>query len=238
MQAFEGLLEDLKHTETHSGGGHVFESTRLKVQRAFLQIMNSTRFRMKYIEESMQQLLFRLALQCAECLGDFYEQQMEQGTENKAEEMFRIVAKKMTDEAFGQNRVSVIHAQDRLRAFYRKNPDLCVKAVNEDGCMLQYATFDLQDNYRVVMSAIRSSGGVALLYASTRLKDDFDIVMASVTEDGWNLSIAGPGMKNNETVVRKAVETCNDVLGYASQYVQFVLSCEVQRRNIRGPRCE
>ena len=62
------------------------------------------------------------------------------------------------------------------------NRDMVLKAVQENGLALEYASDELKDDVEIVITAVNNNG-LALMYASDELKKDNDIIRAAVSEN-------------------------------------------------------
>ena len=101
----------------------------------------------------------------------------------------------------------------------RKDKEVVMAAVLQNGDALQYASPALQKDRDVVMAAV-SQNGDALCYASSALKRDRDIVLAAVSQQGDALLWSNKDLKNDRSVVMAAVLQNGNALQYASSELQ------------------
>jgi hypothetical protein len=93
--------------------------------------------------------------------------------------------------------------------------DEAIKAVEQNGDALQYASKELQGDREVVLKAV-GQDGYALEYASINLKNDKAFVLKAVGKDGYALEYASEDLQGDREVVLKAVRQNGLALYYAS----------------------
>ena len=156
------------------------------------------------------------AAKCAAYLAVLYGRK--EGMAAQAEHWYRECAVQSKD-SLGFKDHDTELAKTRLRTFYNLNPGLCVDAIMENGCILEYAPACFQRDRDVALFAIEceKSDGIPLEYAGDALKNDHEVAMASVRENGWNLKFAGDDMKDNADIVFEALRTSKVILSDASR---------------------
>jgi len=87
---------------------------------------------------------------------------------------------------------------------YRRDREIVLAAVQEEGAALQFADSTLRIDRGVVLSAVRQAGW-ALQFAAISLQADREIVMAAVKQSGWALYWAAPILRADKEVVMTAV---------------------------------
>lgn len=103
------------------------------------------------------------------------------------------------------------------------NRSFVVQMVNRDGAFLQYAKPRWQDDYEIVLMALRRDEEsvnytCSLKYASERLRDNTDLVLESVSNITCGFKYASERIKNDPEIVLEAVEkNCDKAVQYASR---------------------
>lgn len=101
-----------------------------------------------------------------------------------------------------------------LRADFRRNPDIVLAAVKQNGIALRVADPLLQKDRDIVLAAVKRNG-YALEFADGSLKEDRDIVLAAVKESGESLQFADLTLKKDREIVLAAVKQNGCSLRYA-----------------------
>jgi Domain of unknown function (DUF4116) len=98
----------------------------------------------------------------------------------------------------------------------RKNKEIVMAAVTQDGYALEYADESFKKDKDVVMAAV-TQNGYALKYADESFKKDKDVVMAAVTYDHSTLQYADRSLKRDKEFVMAAVTQNGYALEYADE---------------------
>ena len=91
-----------------------------------------------------------------------------------------------------------------------------IKAVTEDGLLLENASDELRADSEIVLAAVQEDGR-ALKYASDEFKANREVVMAAVQRNGWALEYANDELKADREIVLAAVQRSGTVLQYAGK---------------------
>ena len=140
----------------------------------------------------------------------------------KKVEMLGTLPKKL------QMRAALQYASEELK----KDKDVVMVAVAQNGLALEYASDELKNDKEVVMAAVTQKG-LALQYASAELKNDKEVVLAAVAQNVLALKYASDDLKNNDKdVVMAAVAQDGYALQYASDELkkdkEVVLAAELK----------
>jgi hypothetical protein len=96
------------------------------------------------------------------------------------------------------------------------NKEVVLKAVNQRGNALQFASKELQTDREVVLAAV-SKTGWALRFASKELHANKEVVLAAVNQCGVALYYASEELQADKEVVLAAVKQHCDALYFASE---------------------
>ena len=99
------------------------------------------------------------------------------------------------------------------------NKDKTLKAVNNNGMLLEYASDRLKNDKDVVLKAVRNFGK-ALEFASLKLRDDEDVVLEAIKQNGEALKFASDRLKNDKDIVLTAIKNCGYALKFTSKRLQ------------------
>lgn len=101
----------------------------------------------------------------------------------------------------------------------RADFEVALRAVEQKGSLLHYASQELRADRRLVLAAMRSDGN-ALQYASELLRNDPEVVLEAVQADGRALGYSGPAMRSDREVVFAAVLCQPSALQYADEQLR------------------
>ena len=101
--------------------------------------------------------------------------------------------------------LAVKHLDADWLAAHDPEHEVIIKAVSQDGLLLQFAGAAAQSDKEVVLDAL-SHAGIALQYASVDLRAKRDVVMEAVAMDGLALQYASADLQADAEVVATAVE--------------------------------
>jgi len=105
---------------------------------------------------------------------------------------------------------------DEAPEYVRSNRDFMLKAVKENGGVLEYASEDLRSDREVILEAVKNHGS-ALQYASEDIRVDKEIVLEAVKKDGCALEYASEDIRADKEIVLEAVKKNGWALEYASR---------------------
>jgi CxxC motif-containing protein len=104
---------------------------------------------------------------------------------------------------------------------YKKDKEILMAAVKNDGRVLKYASAELRNDKELVMVAVKNDHGCfgenAYEYASSELKKDKEVVMAAVKNRASILEYVNSELKNDKEVVMAAVKNSGSAIQYASE---------------------
>ena len=100
----------------------------------------------------------------------------------------------------------------------KKDKEIVLAAVKQDGGALQYADDSFKKDKEIVLIAVKNNG-LALEYADDSLKKDKEIVLIAVKQYGTTLEYADDSLKKDKEIVDAAVKQDNR----ASQYADISL---------------
>ena len=116
----------------------------------------------------------------------------------------------------GENRKIVLCAirQTGGRAFEYAGPmlrcndrEIVLEAVTRNGFNLQHTSWDFQDDYDVVLAAVKQTP-YAFEYAGLQARAYKDIVLEAVRRKGSNLQYTSMELRNDREIVEAAIEVC------------------------------
>ncbi len=99
------------------------------------------------------------------------------------------------------------------------NREVVMRAVEQNGLALMYASAVLQCNREVVMRAVEQNG-TALRFASAVLRGDREVAMRAVEQNGLALEFASAVLRGDREVAMRAVEQNGAALASASAALQ------------------
>lgn len=97
--------------------------------------------------------------------------------------------------------------QNHLRGifnFFSNDRELFQHAVKKNGLLLEFASFEIQDNDEVVLSAVIESG-TAIQYASQRLKSNKKIIVPAVSKNSKALYFIDREFRHDNEVIAAAI---------------------------------
>ncbi len=96
----------------------------------------------------------------------------------------------------------------------KKDREIVLTAVQQDGWALEYADESFKKNREIVLTAVQQDSR-AFHCANETLKKDREIVLAAVKQDGWLLKYSDESLKKDREIVLAAVKQHGWALQYA-----------------------
>lgn len=110
----------------------------------------------------------------------------------------------------------LVSLDQQIEAAASNNRDFVLRAVQQDGSMLNYANDNFRNDKEIVLAAIKARPVSAVFdVASERLKKDKAFVLEVVRDDGLQLHYADAALRSDREVVSAAVSDCGRALQYA-----------------------
>mmetsp|Transcript_8074 Transcript_8074/g.18898 ORF Transcript_8074/g.18898 Transcript_8074/m.18898 type:complete len:229 (-) Transcript_8074:65-751(-) len=119
-------------------------------------------------------------------------------------------------EAVKQNRVEANFALAEASEALKRDPEIVLAAVRQNGWALQFAAECCRRDREIVLAAV-STDGRALQYASEECQRDGAIVLAAVTQDGLSLAFTSESWKRDRELVMKAIKQNEFALNFAGE---------------------
>ena len=102
---------------------------------------------------------------------------------------------------------------------FRKDREVVMDAVKENGFALEFADRSLQNDREVVMAAV-TENGLAFEFASDTLRNDNDAVMAAITIDPNAFQFAGKKPRDDDTIVSYVLDQSFYYIHFASERIR------------------
>ena len=110
---------------------------------------------------------------------------------------------------------ALAHADPALK----KDRELVLAAVKQDGYALGFADDTLRGTREIVMAAVKKDGP-ALKFADPELQNDRELVLTAIDQDGRALQHADPRLKKDRDIVIRAVAQTWRAITYAAPKLQ------------------
>ena len=94
--------------------------------------------------------------------------------------------------------------------------DYVVKAVNQNGKLLEFAAEEFRNDRKIVLDAVKNNPE-ALEFASYELKKDREIVFESVSKLGWTYCYVDESLKDDKELLLAGLEKSGQILYFASE---------------------
>jgi len=90
-----------------------------------------------------------------------------------------------------------------------------LKAVQNKGYVLKFLLLKMQNDFSIVMEAIKNSNNPFILYfASNELKEDYRIVLEAVKKNGFSLKYASNNLKKHQLICLEAIKNNIDAFHF------------------------
>lgn len=97
----------------------------------------------------------------------------------------------------------------------KNNKEYVLKAVEQNGLMLEHASDILKNDKEVVLKAV-AQNGLALQFVSKNLQDDKEVVLKGVVQNRDALKYASDKLKNDKDFMKKVIKDNSENFKYAS----------------------
>ena len=97
--------------------------------------------------------------------------------------------------------------------------NLVLKAVEQNGASLEFASIDLQNDKEVVLEAIKEYG-YSLNFASINLQNNKEFILECVKQNGYVLQYTINDLKNDKEIVLEAVKQNGNALRFTNKILQ------------------
>lgn len=154
---------------------------------------------------------------------------------NKDEEMYNKIHPRIRGEI---ERILEELSEQPEKAFTEMNykfrglKKIALAAVISDGLLLNELINDLNDDYEVVLEAVRENP-MALEFASSRLKDDESIVLTAISLNPNALKFASQRLKNDENFIIKGIMIDPFCIIHATTNIKRIIFQDLNENHIR-----
>jgi len=121
----------------------------------------------------------------------------------------------------------LLYASKKIQNNYK----IVLKAVKQNGHAFHYASINLRNNYDIVYEAIKYNG-LLLFSVSKELQNNYDIVYLAVQNDSNAIQYASDELKNNYNIVFEAVKQNYQVLSDIPQK-EYWLNHEILLQSLK-----
>ena len=132
---------------------------------------------------------------------------------------FRYILKGFDSMSLGEIETSNTTPNITTKTEQITNKVKLITAVEQDGKMLRYASYELRNDMEVVLHAVQENG-LALQYASDILKNNQEIVRAAVKNYPYALRYASNELKNFQPLVTLVISYDGMILEHVSPQMQ------------------
>mmetsp|Transcript_32149 Transcript_32149/g.41334 ORF Transcript_32149/g.41334 Transcript_32149/m.41334 type:complete len:422 (+) Transcript_32149:106-1371(+) len=145
---------------------------------------------------------------------------------------------------------------------YNNDYEIVLKAVRENGEVLQYASDEMKNTYNIVLEAVKQNG-IAFGFASGKMKgnreialtavktcgrmyqwvqgddlvNDYEIIMTAVRNDGLSVRFSPKKFRNNYEIMYTAIQSRSDLISLASPKLQMNLNISLSVVGQEGIHC-